>query len=115
MNYSREIKSLTKRRLENKIDLLIKAMDGNVTNHHRFLLKEHFDHMDFISCQIAEFDEKIRQKKKNSKTLNNKKLELEKSKQEIITLEERFDTESKELKQISEKIEPLNQEVEIKW
>lgn len=57
-------------------------------------------------------DEKIRQKKKNSKTLNNKKLELEKSKQEIITLEERFDTESKELKQISEKIEPLNQEVE---
>lgn len=57
-------------------------------------------------------DEKTRQKKKNSKTLNNKKLELEKSKQEIITLEEHFDNETKELKQISKKIDPLNQEVE---
>ena len=57
-------------------------------------------------------DEKTRQKEKAFKTLNNKKIELEKSKQEIITLEERFDNESKELGQISKKIEPLNQEVE---
>ena len=34
-----EIESMTKGKLRNKIGLLIKAMDGRVTDHHRFLLK----------------------------------------------------------------------------
>ena len=57
-----EIKSLAKGRLKNKSDLLIKAMDGNVTDHHRFLLKTHFEHIDSLSSQIAEFDEVIYRK-----------------------------------------------------
>lgn len=57
-----EIKSLTKGRLRKKIDLLIKAMDGNITDHHKFLLKTHFHHIGSISRQIAEFDDVINQK-----------------------------------------------------
>jgi len=57
---SREnIKSLAKGRLRNKIDLLIKALDGNVTDHHRFLIRMHLEHIDFLANQIAEFDSRI--------------------------------------------------------
>ena len=47
-----EIKSMTKGKLMNKIDLLIKALDGKVTNHHRFLLKTHFEHIYSLSGAI---------------------------------------------------------------
>jgi transposase len=57
-----EIRFLAKGRLKSKIDLLIKAMDGNVTSHHRFLLEMHFDHIDFLSKQIKKFDKEIRRK-----------------------------------------------------
>ena len=57
-----EIRSLAKGRLRNKIDLLIKAMDGNVTDHHRFLLKMHFGHIEYLSIQIAKFDAEIYKK-----------------------------------------------------
>jgi len=57
-----EIKSMTKGRLRNKIGFLIKAMDGRVTNHHRFLLKMHFEHLESISSQINELDEEISRK-----------------------------------------------------
>ena len=58
-----EIKSMTKGKLRNKIGLLIKAMDGRVTDHHRFLLKMHFEHLESISSQINELDEKIYRKR----------------------------------------------------
>jgi transposase len=54
-----DIEALAKGKLRNKIDLLIKAMDGNVTDHHRFLLKMHLEHVDFLADQIAEFDSRI--------------------------------------------------------
>ncbi len=53
---------MTKGRLRKNIDLLIKAMDGNITDHHKFLLKTHFHHIDSISRQIAEFNDFINQK-----------------------------------------------------
>ena len=40
----------------------MKAMDGNVTDHHRFLLKMHFEHIDFLANQIMEFDAEIHRK-----------------------------------------------------
>lgn len=57
-----EIKSMTKGRLRNKIGLLIKAMDGRITDHHRFLLKMHFEHLESISGQISELDKEISRK-----------------------------------------------------
>jgi transposase len=57
-----EIKSMTKGRLRNKIGLLIKAMDGRVTDHHRFLLKMHFEHLESISSQFNELDGEISRK-----------------------------------------------------
>ena len=57
-----EIKSMTKGKLRNKIELLTKAMDGRVTDHHRFLLKMHFEHIESLSSQISELDEGIYRK-----------------------------------------------------
>ena len=57
-----EIKSMAKGRLRNKIDLLIKALDGNLTDHHRFLLKMHFEHIELLSSRIAELDEETYRK-----------------------------------------------------
>lgn len=59
-----EITFLAKGKLKSKIDLIIKAMDGNFTNHHKFLLKMHLDHMDFLSKQIKKFDKEIQHKLK---------------------------------------------------
>jgi len=59
-----EIKSLAKGKLKSKIDFLIKAMDGNVTSHHRFLLQMHLNHIDFLSKQIKKFDKEINRKLK---------------------------------------------------
>ena len=67
-----EIKSMTKGKLMKKIGLLIKALDGKVTDHHRFLLKMHFEHIDTISSQIVLLDEEIYQKLE----IHNKEFEL---------------------------------------
>lgn len=56
------IKSMARGKLKTKVDLLIKAMDGNVKEHHRFLLNKHFEHIDFLANQIASFDERIYEK-----------------------------------------------------
>ncbi len=58
-----EIKSMTKGKLRNKIGLLVKAMDGRVTDHHRFLLKMHFKHLESVSRQINELDGEIYRKR----------------------------------------------------
>ncbi|KAF5416208.1 MAG: hypothetical protein C5S48_03605 [Candidatus Methanogaster sp.] len=57
-----EIESTTKGKLRTKIGLLIKAMDGRVTDHHRFLLKMHVEHIESLSSQIGELDEEIYRK-----------------------------------------------------
>ena len=57
-----DIEVLTKGKLKNKINPLVLAMDGNVTDHHRFLLKMHLSHLDFLATQISEFDTRIHEK-----------------------------------------------------
>ena len=37
----------------------MKAFDGNLTDHHRYLLKKHFEHIDFLIQQISDFDSEI--------------------------------------------------------
>jgi transposase len=53
---------LAKGKLKKKVDLLVKALEGNVTDHHRFLLKQHLAHVDFLAKQIETFDDAIRKK-----------------------------------------------------
>jgi len=57
-----DIESMAKGRLRNKIDLLIKALDGNIYDHHRFLLRMHLEHIEFLTNQIALFDSRIYEK-----------------------------------------------------
>lgn len=57
-----EISKLAKGKLKKKVDLLVKALEGNVTDHHRFLLKQHLAHIDFLAKQIETFDDAIRKK-----------------------------------------------------
>jgi len=59
-----EITLLAKGKLKSKVDLLIKAMEGNVTSHHRFILQMHLNHIDFLSKQIKKFDKEIQRKLK---------------------------------------------------
>lgn len=59
-----EITLLAKGKLKSKVDLLIKAIEGNVTSHHRFILQMHLNHIDFLSKQIKKFDKEIQRKLK---------------------------------------------------
>jgi transposase len=63
-----ERSELAKGKLKKKVDLLIKALEGYVTDHHRFLLKPHLAHIDFLAEQIKDFDEAIRKKLKPYET-----------------------------------------------
>ena len=58
-----EISKLAKGMLKKKVDLLVKALKGNVTDHHRFLLKQHLAHVDFLAKPIETFDDAIRKKR----------------------------------------------------
>jgi len=57
-----EVADMAKGKLKNKIDLLEKALDGRVTDHHRFLLRLHLDNIEYLACQIGKIDEEIQQK-----------------------------------------------------
>ena len=57
-----EISKLAKGKLKKKVNQLVKALEGNVTDHHRFLLKQHLAHIDFLVKQIETFDDAIRKK-----------------------------------------------------
>lgn len=63
-----EIAELAKGKLKKKVDLLAKALEGYVTDHHRFLLKQHLAHIDFLAEQIKDFDEAILNKLKPYET-----------------------------------------------
>jgi len=54
-----EISQLAKGSLKKKVDLLEKALDGKLTDHHRFLLKMHMENLDHLARQIAKIDEQI--------------------------------------------------------
>jgi len=55
-----EIAEMAKGKLKKKVDQLVEALNGNVTDHHCFLLKQHLGHIDFLVEEIKEFDEEIR-------------------------------------------------------
>lgn len=54
-----EIADMTHCSLRSKMDMLVEAPDGRVTDHHRFLLRMHLDHTEFLAEQIQNLDEEI--------------------------------------------------------
>jgi transposase len=57
-----EIAGMAKGKLKKKINQLVEALNGNVTDHHRFLLKLHFENIEYISKQIVKLDAKIKER-----------------------------------------------------
>src|SRR5437867_1532093 len=50
---------LSKGRLRNKIPELRRALEGRVTGHHRFLIQQHWQEMEFLEGQICQFEAEI--------------------------------------------------------
>jgi transposase len=46
-------------KLKSKVPQLVEALNGQVTKHHRFLLRFHLDNIAFQLDQIQELDEEI--------------------------------------------------------
>ncbi len=60
---SREkISEMARRKLKGKVPQLIEALNGRVTEHHRFPLRFHFDNIAFQLEQIQELDEEIQRR-----------------------------------------------------
>lgn len=57
-----EISQMAKGKLKKKVDLLEKALNGKLTNHHRFLLGMHLENIDHLAKQIKKIDEEIQRK-----------------------------------------------------
>jgi transposase len=57
-----EISKLAKGSLKKKVNLLEKALNGKLTDHHRFLLKMHLENIDYLARQIEKIDEEIERK-----------------------------------------------------
>ena len=55
----RELAELSKGALRGKIPELVAALEGEFTQHHRFLLQQWMEMLDFMERKIAEFDERI--------------------------------------------------------
>jgi transposase len=56
---SAEMADLARRQLRGKIPELQLALDGHVTDHHRFMLDELMDHLDCLDQQIDRFSKRI--------------------------------------------------------
>jgi transposase len=54
-----EIADMARGKLKNKVDQLVEALNGKVTDHHRFLLKLHLNNIAFLADQVQEIDEQI--------------------------------------------------------
>ena len=57
-----EISQMAKGKLKKKVDLLEKALNGKLTDHHRFLLGMHLENIDHLAKQIKKIDEEIQRK-----------------------------------------------------
>lgn len=57
-----EIFQMAKGKLKKKANLLEKALNGKLTDHHRFLLKMHLENIDYLAKQIEKIDEEIKRK-----------------------------------------------------
>jgi transposase len=49
-------------RMRNKIPELVEALEGRVTEHHRFMLRELLDHVDYLDASIERVSERIEEK-----------------------------------------------------
>jgi transposase len=58
-NDSIEIAELARRQLRGKIPQLRLALEGHVTDHHRFMLDKLMDQLDYLDRQIDEFSQRI--------------------------------------------------------
>jgi transposase len=56
---SRELAKLARGRLKAKTAELEKALLGHVSDHHRFLLSEHLDHVEYLERKVEGFTERI--------------------------------------------------------
>lgn len=54
-----QLASLAKGRLRSKHAALIQALEGTVRDHHRFMLAQHLDQIDFLEQQIVAMDSEI--------------------------------------------------------
>ncbi len=50
---------LARGRLRNKRDQLVLALEGRVTDHHRFMLRQHMKQIEFLDGEIEEFNQRI--------------------------------------------------------
>jgi transposase len=57
-----EISKMAKGKLKKKVDLLEKAVNGKLTDHHRFLLEMHLQNIDYLAKQIKKLDDEIEKK-----------------------------------------------------
>jgi transposase len=56
---SERLAEMSKGLLRNKIPELRLALEGRVTDHHRFLLRQLLDHLKFTECKMAEIEAEI--------------------------------------------------------
>ena len=54
-----EITDMARGKLKSKMDKLVEALNGKVTDHHRFLLKLHLNNIAYLADQVQEIDEQI--------------------------------------------------------
>ena len=54
-----QLAELARRRLRNKLPELREALRGHLTEHHRFMLRQLMDHLDYLDRQIAAFEQRI--------------------------------------------------------
>lgn len=54
-----DIAVMARGKLKSKVDQLVEALNGKVTDHHRFLLRLHLNNIAFQAEQIQEIDERI--------------------------------------------------------
>jgi transposase len=54
-----QVAELARRRLRSKIPQLREALRGSVTEHHRFLLRSHLDHLSHLERLIGRYDDRI--------------------------------------------------------
>lgn len=57
-----EIAEMASGRLKSKIDQLVEALNGKVTEHHKFLLRFHLSNIAFQLDQIQMLDEEIQRR-----------------------------------------------------
>ena len=57
-----EIAAMARGKLKSKVDQLVEALNGKVTDHHRFLLRLHLSNIAFLADQVQEIDEQIQKR-----------------------------------------------------